>query len=240
MFCMAMCLSCKKDDDDSSGTYTVATVKTNNVTDITLTSAVCGGEVTSDGGAVVIECGVCWGTSQNPTMSESHTIDGGETDSFTSSITGLTANTTYYVRAYATNSKGTSYGEQKSFTTQSGVDGADIDITINPTTLQYQELNTVGGWMYLTAREPSRGLIVYRFSMDEFRAYDRKPPYNPDECGETTRLIVDFPFVVDECHDFKYNIIDGSIIEGDGRILYYYNTSFDGTTLKIWNETVCP
>lgn len=92
-------------------------VTTNEITDITQTTATCGGTVTSDGGANVTARGVCWSTSQNPTISNSHTTDGNGTGSFTSNITGLTANTTYYVRAYATNEKGTSYGEEKSFET---------------------------------------------------------------------------------------------------------------------------
>ncbi len=120
-------------------------------------------------------------------------------------------------------------------TKNNGLKDVDINITINPNTLQYQELNTVGGWMYLTAREPSRGLIVYRYSFDEFRAYDRTPPFQPDECGENTRLIVKDFFIVDECHNFKYNIIDGSLIQGEGRMLYYYNTAYDGVALRIWN-----
>ncbi|MBP9995288.1 MAG: hypothetical protein KBT67_10230 [bacterium] len=102
------------------GTQTTPTVTTSQVSNITQTTATCGGNVTSDGGAAVTARGVCWSTSQNPTVSNSHTTDGSGTGSFTSSITGLTANTTYYVRAYATNSAGTSYGEQRTFTTQSG------------------------------------------------------------------------------------------------------------------------
>lgn len=93
------------------------TVTTNNVTNISQTSATCGGNVTSDGGATVTARGVCWSTSQNPTVSGSHTTDGTGTGSFTSNITGLTAGQSYYVRAYATNSAGTSYGEQKTINT---------------------------------------------------------------------------------------------------------------------------
>ena len=93
------------------------TVTTNEVTNITSTSATCGGNVISNGGANVTARGVCWSTSQAPTVNDSHTSNNSGMGSFTSSITGLTANTTYYVRAYATNSAGTVYGEQRSFTT---------------------------------------------------------------------------------------------------------------------------
>lgn len=115
----------------------VPTVTTNNVTDITQTTATCGGNVTADGGATVTARGVCWSTSSNPTTSNSHTTNGSGTGTFTSSITGLSANTTYYVRAYATNSAGTSYGDQKSFTTQSGGGGthAYVDLGLPSGTL---------------------------------------------------------------------------------------------------------
>lgn len=90
---------------------------TNNVTDITTNSAKCGGNVTSDGNATVTARGVCWSTSPNPTIEDNKTTDGNATGNFISNLTNLTDNTTYYVRAYATNEKGTSYGEEKSFKT---------------------------------------------------------------------------------------------------------------------------
>lgn len=93
------------------------TVTTNSISNITQTSATCGGNVTTDGGATVTSRGVCWSTSQNPTINNQHTNNGTGTGSFTSNITGLSANTYYYVRAYATNSHGTAYGEQRNFKT---------------------------------------------------------------------------------------------------------------------------
>lgn len=105
---------------------TVPTVTTSAPSNVTTNSATCGGNVTSDGGATVTARGVCWSTSQNPTISNNHTADGTGTGSFTSSITGLVESTTYYVRAYATNSKGTAYGTQQSFTTNGGGSSATI------------------------------------------------------------------------------------------------------------------
>ena len=107
-------------------TETIPTVITNSVSNITATNATCGGNVTSDGGATVTARGVCWSTSQNPTINSSYlTIDGSGTGFFTSSITGLTAGTTYYVRAYAMNSVGTAYGDQVIFTATSSPTGQD-------------------------------------------------------------------------------------------------------------------
>lgn len=94
---------------------TLAVVTTTNVTDKTQTTGTSGGNVTDDGNAEVTVRGICWGTSQNPTTGSSKTSDGTGTGTFTSSITGLTPGTTYYVRAYATNSEGTSYGNEVSF-----------------------------------------------------------------------------------------------------------------------------
>ena len=93
------------------------TISTLNVTDITNSSATCGGDVSSDGGATVTARGVCWSTSPNPTVNDNITTNGTGVGTFTSNLTGLSSNITYYVRAYASNSAGTSYGEQVSFTT---------------------------------------------------------------------------------------------------------------------------
>jgi len=90
---------------------------TATMSDITTTTATSGGYISSDGGAAVTARGVCWSTSAPPTLTNSKTTDGTGIESFTSSLTGLTANTTYYLRAYATNSAGTAYGNQASFTT---------------------------------------------------------------------------------------------------------------------------
>ena len=89
----------------------LATVNTSLVTSITSTSAMAGGDVTADGGAEVTARGVCWSTSQEPTIDGEHTENGAGTGEFTSELSGLEQNTTYYVRAYATNSEGTAYGE---------------------------------------------------------------------------------------------------------------------------------
>ena len=87
------------------------------VTSITATTATSGGTVGADGGASVTARGVCWSTTTNPTITNSKTTDGTGIGTFTSAITGLTSGTTYYVRSYATNSVGTTYGPEVIFTT---------------------------------------------------------------------------------------------------------------------------
>ncbi|MFZ4569787.1 MAG: BACON domain-containing protein [Bacteroidales bacterium] len=97
-----------------------AILTTTEATAITPTTATSGGIVVSDGGGAVSARGVCWSTSANPTISDNHTTDGSGLGTFTSSITGLASNTLYHIRAYATNSYGTFYGINLSFTTQCG------------------------------------------------------------------------------------------------------------------------
>lgn len=92
-------------------------VVTKNITNITGTSANVGGEISSTGGAAITARGVCWSTTQNPTINGNHTTDGNGFGSFVSLISDLEPGTTYHVRAYATNSAGTGYGAQKNFTT---------------------------------------------------------------------------------------------------------------------------
>jgi len=93
----------------------LSTINTAQVTAITAISATSGGTITSNGGATVTASGVCWSTTPTPTIANTKTTDGSSTGSFTSAITGITAGITYYVRAYATNSAGTAYGNEITF-----------------------------------------------------------------------------------------------------------------------------
>jgi len=106
-----------------------ATVKTSEVVDIRHTTASSGGEVTKDGGAAITSRGVVWSTLQNPTIesNQGKTNDGSGTGKYTSVISGLNAETTYYLRAYAINSAGTSYGNQQEFSTFADDVVFDID-----------------------------------------------------------------------------------------------------------------
>jgi uncharacterized protein (TIGR02145 family) len=92
------------------------TLTTSAITTITTTSAISGGNITIDGGAPVTARGVCWSTATGPSLSNDKTSDGSGAGTFTSNLTGLFSGTTYYVRAYATNSAGTTYGNERTFT----------------------------------------------------------------------------------------------------------------------------
>ena len=112
---------------------TLPTVTTNDVTNITTNTASCGGNVTDDGNGTVTARGICWSEVQNPTINNIYseeTNNGTGTGSFTSQLTNLKENTTYYVRAYAVNEKGVAYGEEKSFKMESlnGHDWVDLGL----------------------------------------------------------------------------------------------------------------
>ncbi|NTW31336.1 MAG: DUF1566 domain-containing protein [Bacteroidetes bacterium] len=158
-------LSVSKIPTWSGATY--PTLTTNAANSITGGTAASGGNVTSDGGGTVTVRGVCWSTSSNPTTADNITTDGNGTGTFVSSINGLTASTNYYVRAYATNIAGTTYGNQESFSTlavaigdnyqggkvayilQSGDPGYDADVQhglISPLSDQSTSLQWTGSW----------------------------------------------------------------------------------------------
>ena len=102
-----------------SVTTTLPSVTTTSPSSITSSTAVCGGNVTSSGGAAVTSYGICYATTSNPTTSNSTVQVGAGTGTFSTTVSGLSANTIYYIRAYATNSVGTSYGNQVIITTSS-------------------------------------------------------------------------------------------------------------------------
>ena len=95
----------------------VPTLETTVATSITITSAVTGGNITADGNAPVTARGICWATTTGPTITNDKTSDGTGTGIFVSNLTGLQSGVIYYIRAYATNSAGTAYGNELTFTT---------------------------------------------------------------------------------------------------------------------------
>ena len=148
---------------------------TSPVTAITSSTAGSGGNITSDGGAAITARGVCWSTTANPVTTDSKTIDGTGTGQFVSSITGLTAGTTYHLRAYATNSAGTAYGADIPFVTSGqtpssvsqqatnlSISGATLNGVVNPnylsTTVTFEYgLTTAYGQTIAAEQSPVTG-----------------------------------------------------------------------------------
>lgn len=132
-------LSGCKPEVPSLTTSDISDISTNLIT----ISATGGGNITDDGGEPVIARGVCWSTSANPTIANSKTTDGSGSGSFASTLTGLSSGETYYVRAYATNTVGTSYGDEQSFTTNGWAKYSGNPV-INPGSSSSWDKETVG------------------------------------------------------------------------------------------------
>jgi trimeric autotransporter adhesin len=111
-----------------TGELVIPTISTTAISTVTTTSAVTGGNITSDGGSPITARGVCWGALTGPIVDNSKTIDGTGTGNFSSIISGLSPGTVYYVRAYATNNVGTAYGSEQSFTTNTDIPGAATNV----------------------------------------------------------------------------------------------------------------
>ena len=101
---------------DNSTCQYVPTLSTAPVVYDSILSAESGGVITSDGGSAITLRGICWGASPNPTTTNDTSVNGSGTGVFNSFITNLNISSTYYVRAYATNSNGTGYGNELTFT----------------------------------------------------------------------------------------------------------------------------
>jgi uncharacterized protein (TIGR02145 family) len=103
-------------------------ILTTSATSIRSTSVISGGNIINNGGAHISERGVCWSTSHNPTIEDAKTVNGTGTGIFIDTITGLTPENTYYLRAYATNGAGTGYGDEQTFSTPPSVTDADGNV----------------------------------------------------------------------------------------------------------------
>jgi len=122
---------------------------------------------------------------------------------------------------------------------------ATVQIDINPNSVFYQQLNTVGGWTYVKNGDPgvylsssSRGVIIYHLNTDTFKAYDRIPPNNPNKCGTHTMLVVgnNFPFAKDPCTGNLYQLSNGTLFQGSGKYpMVQYHAVYDGQTLHVYN-----
>ena len=154
---------------------TAPTVSTSDVFSIDATSASSGGNVTADGGSPVTNRGICYGTQPNPTLQDSYTVNGTGTGAFNSVLTNLTLDTTYYVRAYATNALGTSFGNSLTFT--NAIDAATGPITNPAIGTKYITKNaasyTSGGYVSSTGGRPIIRLgICFKLGTDDPTASD--------------------------------------------------------------------
>ena len=119
-------------------------------------------------------------------------------------------------------------------TNDSNVPNVAVNLRLLVSNPDFINLNAVGGYVNLTGG--SRGIIVYRYSVDEFHAFDRHCPFNADEGCRVTVNSTDIEAEDIDCCHSKFLIIDGSVTEGPAnQQLKPYTTSFDGNTLLIYN-----
>ena len=152
------------------------TVITAEVTEIAENFAKGGGEVTDDGGADVTERGICWSANENPTVNDNHVAAGTGTGAFTAMMNGLEANTSYHVRAYAINEKGTAYGLDREFTTLSG--GGSGNAPIGAIDGLFT-INANGDKVYF-----SQGNLQYQASTNTWRFADNQWDFVGGTCNE--------------------------------------------------------
>ena len=196
----------------------VPTVKTLEVSEVTTTTAVCRGKVTEGGGASVTKRGVCWSKSHNPTIGDGHVESGEGVGEYTCELTGLEANTTYYVRAYATNSKGTGYGEELTLTMK---EEHVVSVSVYPA--GSGEVTVSGGGVVLNGNECTVTATAkhgYRFKnwTENGMEVSTEPSYTFTVTGNRTLVVVFTPKSYEIA--LSANPSSGGTVSGGGSIVY--------------------
>jgi len=192
---IAVCVllySCSKDPGLAPAPAAgLPTITTSAISSVSSATAVSGGNIISDGGAAVTARGVVWSINSNPTLATSaKTVEGTGTGSFTSYITGLSPNSIYYVRAYATNQNGTAYGNTLSFVSLAapGIPGDNDPLDPgNPTNAQasvsFPENYLKDNLYYKLAYSQSRGTAVWvawHLESGDLGGSPRQDDFRPD------------------------------------------------------------
>jgi len=202
------------------GDIDLPSVVTDEVYDISETSASCSGNVTDDGGGTVSRRGFCISQQENPTIDDIYSENGSGTGEFTNRFLGLTVNTMYYVRAFAENSKGIAYGNQLSFTTQNGggpsfewlfyddgtnyesiglTDGGDFDVAIK---FEPEQIQNYDGWKITKFKFFPINSFPTTYSFEVYTGNDgTNLEYLQDVLivtpNEWNEVILDDPYIID-------------------------------------------
>ena len=225
------------------GTITLPTVTTNEITDITSESAICGGNVTSDGNGTITARGVCWSTAPGPTINCAHTTDGTGTGAFTSNISGLNENSTYYIKAYATNEAGTAYGEQKKITTSYFIGGDGIlpglfsvsdtkQVQFSKGNLQYQA--TTNTWRFAETQMSFQGNSNIGIAENNPKWIDL---FGWGTSGYNHGAVLYQPWSSDVSSEYyyAYGIGSANLYDQDGTADWGYNAIINGGyTVNMW------
>jgi len=214
-----------------------ASVTTTAASSITTTGAATGGTVTCTGNTPVTARGVCWGTTTGPLVTGNHTTNGSGAGTFTSQITGLSANTLYYLRAYATNSSGTYYGTELSFTTACGTVSLPFSESFSGTTLPscWSQIDHIGNgqiWLFgtITGQSPNPTLTG-NYAYLNSDAYSSGNSQNVDLVTPTLDLSPFSTVTLGFKHYFK------SYTGSSGTVSYSINNGTTWTTLLTYTTT---
>lgn len=192
---------------------TLPNVTTNAISSITGSTALCGGSVSSKGGATVLARGVCWSTNQAPTVNDYKTIDGSGAGTFTSLLTGLLSETKYYARSYATNVSGTNYGTEVSFTTMN-----KNNLLVNPSFEDWSNGTAPDGWILGTQMG-----VTLNPSTSIFNDNTKSLQVVSSSTGSTFNVSQIVPITPGKTYTIKMN---------------YFIESGDGTDARIWSDWV--
>jgi hypothetical protein len=214
-----------------------AVVTTTPASSITMTTATAGGNVISDGGAAVSARGVCWSTTANPTIAGSHTNDASGLGVFTSSITGLAANTIYHIRAYATNTTGTSYGSDLTFSTLCGISAIPFSEGFTNTTIPtcWSQIDNQGNgqiWQFgiITGQTPAPALNG-NYAYLNSRNYGTGNSQNADLITPTIDMTGYINITLQFNHYFR------STTGSSGTVSYSINNGSTWTVLQTFTVT---
>jgi len=199
---------------------TKPTIETSSVSSISANSAVSGGNITNDGKAIVTNRGVCWSTSENPTLNDSCSDDGDGLGNFTSDITSLFPNTRYFVRAYATNSAGTGYGNQRNFITDEGIDDVPPEVNDFMTEKDIEILEDEGLTIHKGLNPPNIEGNYYANTQEQLNGNIRFNNYTYKFSKQTADLNIELNYQSDSGRDIGEGI--GAFIAGSGQTFSVY------------------
>ena len=221
---------------------------TTSLTNISKTSANSGGNITSDGGAAVTARGVCWSTVQNPSISDNKTTDGTGTGSFSSSLTGLSSGTVYYIRAYASNSVNTSYGEQKTFQTlfsppgnALAFDGVNDYVNVGNSSSVQLSKGTIEAWIKTSdAGSWYRGIVVKQLAYGMFLLDNQLVVYDWSNGNIDTGISLNDNKWHHVAFSFESDVQNGSSIYIDGLKVksFTYSVKEQSVELGIGNGMI--
>jgi len=230
--------TCTKDENgNGSGNGKLSTLTTTTITNITGISAVSGGNITLEGSSTVTARGICWSTGNTPTISDSKSSDGAGVGTFVSSLTNLNGNTTYFVRAYATNSTGSGYGMAVSFKTLGNVPAV--------TTMDAININATGAKLNGTIKNNLLSPVV-TFEYGTTTSYGNSVTASPSPVTDTNKIAVTYiltGLTVNTVYHFRIKAVNSAGTSyGDDKVFTttLSITDVDGNTyntIKIGDQT---